>query len=238
MAWKQNGPPPYEGAVVFIVGETPTGGIDQTQFDNALGWIRQLRGFSTERELRILGPTFSGSLPSLYRSIRLGRSKDFLKNTKFRISSGSVSSDDQYDAFKWWIPEKFPRLVLRAEEFFVLPYVGFIQNILGQIRTIVLGSVFLFIATTLAVSSYPFDPLPVLGGIFLVIFVITGTTFGRNLRRHAPRCDAQSPHRDSAGRIRMGFLAAINYLWNRPAARSSDDAVSLDHRFCVLVVAA
>ena len=74
------------------------------------------------------------------------------------------------------ISNNVPRRVLAAEEFFVLPYVGFIQNMLGRIRTIVLGSLFLFIATTLAVSSYPFDPLPVLGGIFLVVFVITGTT--------------------------------------------------------------
>jgi len=66
--------------------------------------------------------------------------------------------------------------VLAAEEFFVLPYVGFIQNILGRIRTIVLGSLWLFVATTLAVSSYPFDPLPTLGGIFLVVFAIVGST--------------------------------------------------------------
>jgi hypothetical protein len=66
--------------------------------------------------------------------------------------------------------------VLAAEEFFVLLYIGFIQNILGRIRTIVLGSLWLFVATTLAVSSYPFDPLPTLGGIFLAVFLIIGTT--------------------------------------------------------------
>jgi hypothetical protein len=32
------------------------------------------------------------------------------------------------------------------------------------------------IASTFAVSNYPFDPLPVLGGIFLVVFAITGST--------------------------------------------------------------
>jgi hypothetical protein len=69
-----------------------------------------------------------------------------------------------------------PDHVYAAEEFFVLPYVGFIQNILGRIRTIVLGSLWLFVAATLAVSSYPFDPLPVLGGIFLAVFVIVGST--------------------------------------------------------------
>ena len=48
-----------------------------------------------------------------------------------------------------------PQYVLAAEEFVVLPYLGFIQNILGRIRTIVLGSLFLFVAATLAASSCP-----------------------------------------------------------------------------------
>jgi hypothetical protein len=66
---------------------------------------------------------------------------------------------------------KVPLEVLAAEEFFILPYLAFIQNILGRIRTIALGSLWLFVGTTLAVSSYPFDPLNVLGGIFLAVFV-------------------------------------------------------------------
>lgn len=70
--------------------------------------------------------------------------------------------------------EKLPPHVRAAEEFFVLPYLGFIQNILGRIRTIVLGIVLLFVCTTLAISSYPFDPLNVLGGIFLTVFVLVG----------------------------------------------------------------
>ena len=67
-----------------------------------------------------------------------------------------------------------PNFMRAAEEFFVLPYLAFIRNILGRMRTIVLGSLCLFLATTLAVSSYPFDPLPVLGGLFLGVFLITG----------------------------------------------------------------
>jgi hypothetical protein len=70
--------------------------------------------------------------------------------------------------------EKFPPHVRAAEEFFVLPYLAFIQNVFGRIRTIVLGIVWLFVCTTLAVSSYPFDPLNVLGGIFLTVFVVVG----------------------------------------------------------------
>jgi hypothetical protein len=64
--------------------------------------------------------------------------------------------------------------VRAAEEFFVLPYLAFIQNILGRIRTIALGSLWLFLGTTLAISSYPFDPLSVLGAIFLAVFLLVG----------------------------------------------------------------
>ena len=67
-----------------------------------------------------------------------------------------------------------PAHVQAAEEFVVLPYLGFIQNVLGRIRTIVLGSLFLFVATTFAVASYPFDPLPLLGIVFLIVFAVVG----------------------------------------------------------------
>ncbi|MFZ1052478.1 MAG: hypothetical protein WBP65_01620 [Candidatus Sulfotelmatobacter sp.] len=67
-------------------------------------------------------------------------------------------------------------LVFAEEEFFVLPYLGPIQNTLGRMRTIIMGSLFLFVAATFSASSYPFDPLPVLGGIFLAVFLITGGT--------------------------------------------------------------
>jgi hypothetical protein len=72
------------------------------------------------------------------------------------------------------VSNEIPLHVRAAEEFFVLPYVAFIQNILGRIRTIALGSLWLFVAATLAMSSYPFEPLNVLGGIFLAVFSIYG----------------------------------------------------------------
>jgi hypothetical protein len=67
--------------------------------------------------------------------------------------------------------EKLACHVRAAEEFFVLPYLAFIQNMLGRIRTMALGSLWLFVSTSVAVSSYPFDPLNVLGGIFLAVFL-------------------------------------------------------------------
>src|ERR1700761_6940067 len=63
------------GLIVFVVGEDPTRGIHSTQFTNALRWIRLLGGFdSTKPKLSfgILGPTFSGSLPSLEKLMALG----------------------------------------------------------------------------------------------------------------------------------------------------------------------
>jgi hypothetical protein len=66
--------------------------------------------------------------------------------------------------------------VQAAEEFFILPYLGFIQNTIGRMRSIALSIMVLFVAATLAISSYPFDPLPVIGAIFLVTFVLAGAT--------------------------------------------------------------
>jgi hypothetical protein len=51
---------------------------------------------------------------------------------------------------------------------------GFAQNILGRIRTIALGGLFLFLATAVAVTSYPFDPRPLLSGVLLLLFVVFG----------------------------------------------------------------
>jgi hypothetical protein len=65
-----------DGLAVFVVGEEPTTGIHKRQFENAVHWITTLRGqpagstASPNKQLnilgpKILGPTFSGSLPSL-----------------------------------------------------------------------------------------------------------------------------------------------------------------------------
>lgn len=89
--------------------------------------------------------------------------------------SGLVEKRGEESGAEVKIPtEKLASHVRAAEEFFILPYLAFIQNILGRIRTIALGSLWLFVGTTLAVSSYPFDPLNVLGGIFLAVFMIIG----------------------------------------------------------------
>ena len=63
-------PPPYEaGLIVFVVGENPTGGIDTEQLKNAFDWIEVLGGEEAKQHSGILGPYFSGSLPSLYQGL-------------------------------------------------------------------------------------------------------------------------------------------------------------------------
>ncbi|MBB5056750.1 hypothetical protein HDF16_001435 [Granulicella aggregans] len=74
-----------KGLVVLVVGEQATGGINQGQWWNALLWLSQHAGLTAplphadktqakpiagDGVLRILGPTFTGSLPSLRRNLK------------------------------------------------------------------------------------------------------------------------------------------------------------------------
>jgi hypothetical protein len=69
-----------------------------------------------------------------------------------------------------------PPHVRNAEELVCLVYIAFIQNILGRIRSLVMGIICIFLAITVAVSSYPFDPRPVLSGIVVALFIALGAT--------------------------------------------------------------
>jgi hypothetical protein len=72
-------------------------------------------------------------------------------------------------------PPSSKKYIQDAEEFVCLPYMGFVQNILGRMRTIVLSIIFLFVATAAAISSYPFDPRPGLAAVLLAVFVVLGS---------------------------------------------------------------
>jgi hypothetical protein len=69
-----------------------------------------------------------------------------------------------------------PAHIRDAEELVCLVYIGFIQNILGRLRSLAMGIICIFVAITVAVASYPFDPRPLLSGIVVVLFVILGAT--------------------------------------------------------------
>jgi hypothetical protein len=65
--------------------------------------------------------------------------------------------------------------IRNAEELVCLPYLGFVQNVLGRMRSLVLGIVCLFVAVTISVSTYPFDPRPTLTGVLACVFIVLGS---------------------------------------------------------------
>ena len=96
-----------EGLVVFVVGEDATHGIHKEQFRNALAWTSVLRSIPDQgKPLAILGPTFSGSLPSLAQilSEKTITAPLGLHQTRNRqplaIYSGSVSSKHAAQVFQ------------------------------------------------------------------------------------------------------------------------------------------
>ena len=92
---------PYRrGLIVFVVDEQPTGGIDRTEFGNAVAWIEWLGGLSPERTLKILGPSFSGSLPSLDQALDSDRLKQPPGPPRIFVSSGSVSGQSGFFWFQ------------------------------------------------------------------------------------------------------------------------------------------
>jgi hypothetical protein len=80
-----------QGLFVFLVGEKPTTGINRTQWDNTLAWIRlHTNKQSASRSLRILGPVFSGSVTSVALAvIELRQQKSDFSNVL--LYSGTVS---------------------------------------------------------------------------------------------------------------------------------------------------
>lgn len=64
--------------------------------------------------------------------------------------------------------------IRNAEEFVCLNYLGFIQNVLGRLRTMAMTVLVLFLASTLAMSTYPFDPREALSGVLIALFIIVG----------------------------------------------------------------
>ena len=83
--------------MVFVVADQPTNGLNETQWSNALTWMRINASPATPR-LSVLGPSFSGSLVSMQRQLEELRqaptsAKVFPSaTTPVNILSGSVSS--------------------------------------------------------------------------------------------------------------------------------------------------
>ena len=94
---QQNADTPYSsGLAVFVVGDEPTKGVNAEEWNKAMELIRLAGG--TAGPLRILGPTFSGSLPSLERLLAEPATKNGFQQA--RIYSGAVWSCDSISHFQ------------------------------------------------------------------------------------------------------------------------------------------
>jgi hypothetical protein len=96
-----------------------------------------------------------------------------LEKLSLVLDSAPPSADGDDDHHKA-PPASAKEHVRNAEEFVCLTYLGFVQNILGRMRTIVMSILCLFVAATIAISSYPFDPRQELGGAMIALFVFLG----------------------------------------------------------------
>lgn len=65
--------------------------------------------------------------------------------------------------------------IRHAEELVCYVYLGFIQNVLGRMRTLVMGIMGLFVAATISLACYPFDPRTVVNAVMILLFVVLGT---------------------------------------------------------------
>lgn len=84
-----------EPLCVLVVGESPTGGVKKEQFSQA---VQQISGNTRPKHvLRILGPTFSGSLHSLAQALHAYCKPTFFPSVS--IHSGTVSSANEIDEF-------------------------------------------------------------------------------------------------------------------------------------------
>ncbi len=66
-----SGDAPYQcGLFVFLIGEQPTVGLNRVQWDNTLHWVdAHANKNRSDKVLRVLGPNFSGSMPSFARAL-------------------------------------------------------------------------------------------------------------------------------------------------------------------------
>jgi len=93
----ESGLPYAHGLIVFIVGEEATGGIHRRQFENAVQWIEALQPVRPAKtSVQILGPSFSGSLPSLVQLLSepgVGAALHPIADLPLQVYSGRVSSN-------------------------------------------------------------------------------------------------------------------------------------------------
>ncbi len=106
---------------VFLAGDTPTSGVNGAQFENAVKHVslinqkaeksnRKAEKSNQKGSIRIMGPTFSGSLKSLRRLVDAQASSDFT------IFSGTVSNLEAIQDWNFSSPAPFRSFVRPTQE--------------------------------------------------------------------------------------------------------------------------
>jgi hypothetical protein len=145
--------------------------------------------------MRNAGTTFAGWYSTNYANSRAGDLNSFSKfQESIASASGTllakllvpawkseeeslvvgITKDEKDDAAQNRPPQAKEKHIQNAEEFVCLNYLGFIQNILGRLRTMAVTITLLLIVSTVATSTYPFDPQQALSAVLIVLFVIVG----------------------------------------------------------------
>jgi hypothetical protein len=133
--------------------------------------LRALERFQ-RRIARAAGSTLAKHLVPAWREEKNSLILDFKeKKSEKGEEDDKDNEDDSSDAKHK--PESLQ--IQNAEELVCLVYLGFVQNILGRLRTLVMQMLWLFLALAAAAATYPFDPRPALTGTLTVLFLIVGT---------------------------------------------------------------
>jgi hypothetical protein len=98
LLFRPPGNPASEPAIVaLLVGETPTSGLNERQFEAALATVDRLNAWwpvGNVREYRILGPTFSGTAASMSAVIARKLSAPGPSPVRFSIAWGTATSTE------------------------------------------------------------------------------------------------------------------------------------------------
>lgn len=86
----------------------------------------------------------------------------------------ALAKEEKEEAAPSVPPQAVEAHIRNAEEFVCLNYLGFIQNVLGRLRTMAMSIIVLFLASACAMSSYPFDPRQALSAVLVALFIIGG----------------------------------------------------------------
>ena len=101
LIFRKSGDARWGKLIVLVVGEQPTGGVNPQQFKSAIRYVTELMSgvsnSSADEEsalntLRIIGPTFSGSLISLQDLLTCAAPTDYPCSASQLLLSGTVSS--------------------------------------------------------------------------------------------------------------------------------------------------